>query len=791
MEEAGRPGAGRYPGIDPARFDLILSAADVGSFDWDMVHDRLDWDDRLCRIFGVEPGEFGGNIGTFYDLVLPEDLPDVTDAIELAIAQCGDYRAEYRVVHPDGTVRWVDARGRVSCAPDGTPERMLGVARDSTELRLARDVVARALEHMADAFLAVDLSWHITYINRPAAELMRVDREEVPGRLLWQVWPDLVTGGYDRAFFVAVTNGEPAVFSMYDVETDRWHQLRVVPAADGVSLFATDVTAVRAAELADARELTRPEQARRVLAYSQALAEADSVADVTGVVATMVLPAFDASGLLVSLADSGKLRLAGHAGYAPAAREALDGLAIDADAPIADVMRSREPMFLPSVEAYRARYPHMAHVADLTGKLAWAFLPLTVSGRALGSLTISFDEPRELAPEERSLLVSLAGLLAQTLERARLRDAERGLAAELQRGLLPKALVAPRGLAASARYLPASDGMQVGGDWYELIELAPDRVVLVIGDVQGHNVHAASTMGQLRNALRAYAAEGHDAVAVISRSNRWMADFDPATFATCCLVEVDLHRSQALVVRAGHPPPLVRARDGSTRVLEVPVGLPLGVDPDETYVATPIDLEPGDTLVLLTDGLVEDSRTAMDVGLEQVSAVMAATDVTDLDAFADALVAGHGSAEHRSDDVALLVVRHDGLADHHRPPTASRAIDRGDPRAARTAREFIAGVLAEWRLDAARETTVLLVSEVVTNALRHTDGEIEVTMTRLPGRLRVEVADDQSVTPRHRGADPLDESGRGLPLLSGFSDRWGTSPRGPGKVVWFELDDER
>jgi serine phosphatase RsbU (regulator of sigma subunit) len=562
-----------------------------------------------------------------------------------------------------------------------------------------------------------------------------------------------------------------------------------VPSQDGLSVFATDVTGARSVHVEGARDLSRSEQARRVLAYSQALAEAKSVSDVTDVVATMVLPAFGATGLLVSLADSGKLRLAGHVGYDAGARQALDGLPIDSDAPIPEVMRTRKPLFLPSVEAYLSRYPKLGDLVRQTKKQAWAFVPLTASGRSLGGLTLSFDQPRELALEERSFIVSLAGLLAQTLERARLRDAERELAAELQRGLLPRALAEPHGLTARARYLPATDGMQVGGDWYELITLAADRVGLVIGDVQGHNVHAATTMGQLRNALRAYAAEGHDPVAVVSRSNRLMAEIDPDLFATCCYIEVDLRRERALVVRAGHPPPLLRSADGATRVVEVPFWLPLGVDPDETYTSPPVELSLGDTLVLLTDGLVEDARTPMEQGLASIATTMRETSVDDLGGFVDALVARARAAEHRSDDIAVLAVHHTGLDERHRAPAASRSVDRTDPRAARHAREFIAGALAGWGLGHLQDTTVLLVSEVVTNALRHTDGSIEMTMLRLPGRLRFEVVDDVSAAPRHRGGGLLDEAGRGVPLLAGFSDRWGTAPRGRGKIVWFELDD--
>jgi hypothetical protein len=330
--------------------------------------------------------------------------------------------------------------------------------------------------------------------------------------------------------------------------------------------------------------------------------------------------------------------------------------------------------------------------------------------------------------------------------------------------------------------------MQVGGDWYEIIRVSTERVGLVIGDVQGHNMHADSTMGQLRNALRAYAAEGHDAVSVVSRSNRLMADIDPGAFATCCYVEVDLLLGRAYVTRAGHPAPVLRSADGATRMLDVAIGLPLGVDPDEIYVAEPIELSAGDTLVLFTDGLVEDSRMSMEVGLKLLTGAVRVGDVADLEAFADELVSQHRTAEHRPDDIALLVVRHDGL-EGPRPPTAKWAIDRSDPRAARQARQFISDVLVEWDLLEPRETIVLLVSEVVTNALFHTGGEVDLLMVRLPNRVRVEVGDQASTAPLNLGGGLLAESGRGVPLLAGFSDRWGSFPRGQGKVVWFELDD--
>jgi anti-sigma regulatory factor (Ser/Thr protein kinase) len=295
-------------------------------------------------------------------------------------------------------------------------------------------------------------------------------------------------------------------------------------------------------------------------------------------------------------------------------------------------------------------------------------------------------------------------------------------------------------------------------------------------------------MGQLRNALRAYAAEGHEPATVMSRTNRLMAELDPGIFATCAIVTVDLRSSTAQVVVAGHPPPVLRRAGGGTSSLEAPVGPPLGVVSDEEYVAGFTHLEPGDTLVLFTDGLVEDSVRSYDVGLALVRGTLESFPADDLEALADQLIDGSVDAEHRSDDVALLVVRHDGLPESARPAHARATIDRMDPRAARSARDFIGGHVSEPALHDIRETAVLLVSEVVTNALRHTDGNVDLELWRFTDRLRVEVSDETSRGPVPAGADLLDESGRGVPLMDALSDRWGTSPHGAGKVVWFELD---
>jgi serine phosphatase RsbU (regulator of sigma subunit)/anti-sigma regulatory factor (Ser/Thr protein kinase) len=629
-----------------------------------------------------------------------------------------------------------------------------------------------SFEHLADAMLSVDADWSVTYANAAARRMLGVGTDVV-GRPLFKVWPRLAEEGYQDFLEDVLSSGRAATFSTYDQGgTARW-RMRAIPTLEGPPGLALI-----------AREANLAEQVSEVIDYTAALAEADTVPDIVEAIANAVLPAFGASGLLVAMIESGWLRLAGHVGYSSDAVAALSSLDLDGGAPIIEIMRERRPLFLPTRTSYLDRYPELRPLIDKTKKEAWAFLPLIVSGQPIGSLTVSYDASHDFRPEERSLIVSVGGLIAQTLARARLRESERSLAAEFQTHLLPRALPQPPGITATAHYVPATDGMGVGGDWYDLLELPDDRVGLVIGDVQGHNMRAAAVMGQLRNALRAYAAEGHDPSDVLSRTNRLMADLDPTLFATCCFLRLDLRTGTAEMAVAGHPAPLVRSGD-RVRQLTVPLGPPLGIEPNAAYVNEPVRLEARDTVVLFTDGLLEELRRPYDEALRDLAETLR-TAPEDLEEMADLLVARERGLRGRSDDVALLLVRLEGSAE--RSDHARTVVDRRDPRAARAARDFLAGFVPQSELEDIRETCVLLVSEVVTNALRHTDGQIHLAVWRYQDRMRIEVSDEEERPPVLGVTDLLDEAGRGVPLMDALADRWGTAPRGAGKVVWFELD---
>jgi anti-sigma regulatory factor (Ser/Thr protein kinase) len=367
------------------------------------------------------------------------------------------------------------------------------------------------------------------------------------------------------------------------------------------------------------------------------------------------------------------------------------------------------------------------------------------------------------------------------------------------------------GMAVAARYVPTGGGLQVGGDWYDVIGLPSGSTAIVIGDVQGHDVRAAGLMGQLRIALRAYAAEGHGPDAVLSRASRFLAGLtqeagpDDVRFATCLYLEVDPATGSVDVARAGHPEPAVRLGDGTTIVRRTPGGLPLGIEPDSDYPTARLALEPGEVLLLCTDGLIETGGHDLDTGWNRVFEVFEAGPADDLEELADSLVrAVHGPASHhttgpladrREDDIALVLLRRDPDG-----PTCAVPVRRTVLRVAQNApaqisaaRDDIRALLHDWRSPDQVESAILLVSELITNVLVHTDEDAVLTaqVIGMPGtrRLHAEVGDRSDDMPHRRSPGEMASSGRGLLLMEELADAWGVDPRGDGKAIWFEIDE--
>ncbi|MFK0287644.1 SpoIIE family protein phosphatase [Streptomyces sp. NPDC090499] len=419
---------------------------------------------------------------------------------------------------------------------------------------------------------------------------------------------------------------------------------------------------------------------------------------------------------------------------------------------------------------------------DGIGPGGLAVLPLPPKGRAVGVCLIGWDRPHEFLPEERSLLTATASLAGQALTRAHAHDAEQELATMLQRSLLPRRLPELPGGIAVARYLPARRGLQVGGDWYDVIALSEDRVALVIGDVQGHSAAAATIMGQMRTAVRAYAVEGHPPDVVVSHANRLLVGMETDLFATCCYAELDMDEGDVLFVRAGHIAPLLRHPDGSAEEVEVEGGLPLGISMEADFPMTAVALAPGMLLAMVTDGLVEAADLPLDEGMRRARAVLAAADPSDPGRVADDLLGDHG---RREDDVALLLLRYDGMKT--RPIRSGWAVWRL-PDAVMHARRFTARTLRRWRVEEATDPVLLVVSELVTNALVHTQGPVRLELTLRGGRVRVCVSDSSPRAPaRPVIVDWESTGGRGLLLVEAVSESFGTVPMAGGKQVCSEI----
>jgi PAS domain-containing protein len=520
------------------------------------------------------------------------------------------------------------------------------------------------IERLPGGSCSLDLEGRFTYVSSGACELLGADAERLLGTLPWQSLRWLDDPTYEDRYRAAVLSREPVAFSACRPPND-WMDFHLFPDASGISVRIVCTGAPALPQPAPrtplgAAEPTRAGRLYQLTHLAAALTEVVGVQDVIDLVADQVMPAFGAQGLVLSSADAGRLRITGHRGYDRATIERLDALPLDTRlTPAGRALGSGIPAFFTNAEDMRRIYPE---ASEISGKQAWAFLPLIVSGRPVGICVLSYDRPREFPAEERAVLTSLAGLIAHALDRARLYDTKHELAHGLQQALLPRTLPEVAGLRVAARYLPATRGMDIGGDFYDLIRLGDTAAAAVIGDVQGHNVAAAALMGQARTAVHAHAALGASPDQVLAGTNRLLADLGPDLFVSCLYARLDFARGRALLASAGHPPPVLRLPDGDTRPLDVPPGPLLGIDPDAGFPVTEIPLDPGTLLVLCTDGLIERPGEDVDDSLARLAHHVAIGDDRDLELLIDHLLRQVRTTGQRADDIAVLVLRHDGDA---------------------------------------------------------------------------------------------------------------------------------
>ncbi|MGW0337370.1 SpoIIE family protein phosphatase [Streptomyces sp. NPDC003011] len=520
--------------------------------------------------------------------------------------------------------------------------------------------VADFVERLPGGSCAVDLEGHFTYLSSGACRLLGREAGQLLGTLPWQSLRWLDDPTYEDRYRAAVISREPVSFTACR-PPDHWLEFHLYPDASGISVRIVP-SGAQPPPVPASRHSTHtvtPARAGRLYQLTHlaaALTEVVGVQDVIDLVADQIMPAFGAQGLVLSTADAGRLRITGHRGYTPDTIERLDALTLDTDVtPAGRALSSGIPAFFADPREMRRVYPEAPLIS---GKQAWAFLPLIISGRPVGCCVLSYDHPHTFPAEERAVLTSLAGLIAQALDRARLYDTKHELAHGLQQALLPRTLPAVSGLRVAARYLPATRGMDIGGDFYDLIRLGDTAAAAVIGDVQGHNVAAAALMGQVRTGVRAHATPGTTPGQVLAGTNRLLTGLDPGLFTSCLYAQLDFARRRVTLASAGHPPPLLRLPGGDTRPVDVPPGPLLGIDPDAVYPLTELPLTPGLLLAFYTDGLIETPGTDLDDSIAGLARHLAHADDRDLDLLIDELLRKTSTTAQRTDDLALLVLQY-------------------------------------------------------------------------------------------------------------------------------------
>ncbi|GHH94620.1 SpoIIE family protein phosphatase [Streptomyces capillispiralis] len=568
----------------------------------------------------------------------PEPSPGVRDAIE-------------RGCHRLGTLLQQAVDRGDPLPPPGRPRTLSPAARRAVSPGEA-EVVASFVDRLPGGSCALDTNGRITFATPTAADLLGADPADLVGALPWEALPWMDVPQVEDRYRAAMVSRKPQSFVVLR-PPDVWLSFELYPDASGISVRITGTDPSERAPAPSSEPAAGPSRATllyHLMQLAATLTEAVGVQDVVDQTADQLMPALGAQGMVLMTSEDGRLKILGYRGYRADVMSRFDGVPLSLDIPGTKVLTSGVPSFFASFDDLNRAYPSTVHE---DGMAAWAFMPLIASGRPIGSLLLSYRRPHAFPPGERAVLTSLAGLVGQALDRARLYDSKNNLAHRLQSALLPHSLPHLPGLRVTARYLPAARGLGIGGDFYDLIRLDRHTVAATIGDVQGHNVDAAVLMGQVRTAVHAHATVGAPPDHVLAGTNRLLTDLDPGLFTSCLYVHLDLARRRACLATAGHPPPLLRHADGRTELLRVTPGLLLGIDPDVRYPTLEFALPRGCVLVLYTDGLVEAPGVDLDDATAALAGLVEHADPTDLDAMADTLIR---HAPTPGDDIALLLI---------------------------------------------------------------------------------------------------------------------------------------
>jgi PAS domain S-box-containing protein len=657
---------------DKERLALALEAGRLGSWEWDVASGRVTWSPILEQIHGLRPGSFEGTFEAYQKDIHPDDRDRVLAAISTALAGSRDYEIEYRIVLPDGQVRWLNARGKVDRDRRGSPLRMGGVCSDITETKmleefrtesLIREKAARRESETARERLGLLLEAGTLMASSLdyATTLRNVARAAVPNFADWCVF-DLIQpdGSIERA---AILHRDPAKLEI---------------ANDIARLYPPDPEVLTALQTGSPR----------------------------------LFPELTEDLIKQSATNEEHLRL------------------------------------LRALELKSAM-----------------LIPLKARGRTLGLLYLATSESeRRYDEEDLALAEALGRRAALHVENARLYAREHLIAQTLQHAFLPKDLPRLPGILVDAAYVPAAVESELGGDWYDAFQLNDGRIVLSIGDVTGHGLQAAVSMGQVRQAIRAAAYEGDPPAAILARANRLLTRSTADTMATALVGILDPATMMFSHATAGHPTPLLTIADGTVKALPSG-GLPLGMRAIATVPAVAgISLPLGALLVLYTDGLIEHDRDPVQGEAELIQAIRAEVGAPSLNPARTILDRVLGGKDPH-DDVAILLVAVDPVPLKTLDLTLP-AIPSTLPLVRQSLQQLAGGVgLDQGRLAALQ----IAVGEAMNNVIEHaygvTPGTVHVRAAETDGRLVVEVMDAGEWRRERR-----DGGGRGLRIMRALVD---------------------
>ncbi|MFI5531747.1 SpoIIE family protein phosphatase [Kitasatospora sp. NPDC051853] len=730
----------------------------------------------------------------------------------------------------DGEVP-VEARISLLVDGDGTPFLQVALAEAATLQAVEHDLAVRdaLFEQSPLGIVILDTDLRYTAVNRTMAEMNGLPPEEHVGRTTGETLPERAADEITAIQRQVLATGEPVVdvtlaspvtarsgfrSISYSRMTDRAGRVL------GISGTVMDVTERY-------RAVAKVEHARRRLSllneFGSRIGDLLDAGRVAQELATAVVPRladYAAVILLQAVAHGDDLPRHGHDRRTSLLQL---GTAAVQDSPEVEVMLRRGARITFAEDSafgrvLRTGVPELLsnpeELSDLTypgdpkvqaghdlGVHSRLVVPLRARGIVIGLLAISRAGYREgFDRDDLAFTVELADRAGSSLDNARLYARERTAALTLQRTLLPQQVPQPAGVEVAYRYVPGSSGTEVGGDWFDVIPLPDGRTALVVGDVMGHGLRAAATMGRLRTAVRTLAGLDLPPEILLRHVHELADDLaqgpDEALLATCVYAVFDPSTRRLVAAKAGHIPPVLivpkepaeePVRTGSPllggvgQVLDLPSGAPLGVG-GVPFESIELDIPEGSLLALCTDGLVESRDKDLDVGLGRLLTVLEQPYPSiqqACEAVLDTMEQGR-----EPDDVALLLARLG--RGQSGTPTAGWTLP-AEPTAVSRARRLVRGALTDWGVEHLTDTAELLVSELVTNSVRYASAPIGVRLT-LGDTLLVEISDPLPDPPRERHAAEADEGGRGLELVRRLALRWGARAEGMGKVVWFELD---